>query len=105
MVYELRIYYMHPGKMKNILDRFENVTMALFERHGIKVTDFWVSAQGDEILYYVCEFESAEEKAQKWSTFKDDPEWAAAKAKSEESGPIVSKVESILMENAPFFKK
>lgn len=40
MLYELRIYHIHPGKMQAINDRFSNHTLRIFAKHGIKVIDF-----------------------------------------------------------------
>ena len=41
MIYELRTYQVVPGKMKNLNDRFANITLPLFEKHGMKVIGFW----------------------------------------------------------------
>ncbi|MEC7991131.1 MAG: NIPSNAP family protein, partial [Pseudomonadota bacterium] len=35
LVYELRTYTSHPGKLEALENRFRNHTMALFEKHGI----------------------------------------------------------------------
>jgi len=40
MIYEERIYTIVPGKMQDINNRFANVTMRLFEKHGMKVVGF-----------------------------------------------------------------
>ena len=42
-IYELRTYTSHDGKLENVLNRFENHTMALFEKHGIRNIGYWVS--------------------------------------------------------------
>ena len=34
MIYELRSYRIPEGKMPNILARFKDITMSIFERHG-----------------------------------------------------------------------
>ena len=38
-IYELRTYTSHEGKLESVLNRFENHTMSLFEKHGIKLAD------------------------------------------------------------------
>ena len=103
MIYELRIYHMHPGKMDNICRRFADHTLKIFTKHGVKVTRFWTDAQGLEKLYYLCEFESIEAKESAWKSFREDPEWNEVQSKSEETGPIVEKVDSYVMEDASFF--
>ena len=104
MIYELRIYHMHPGRMQAIVNRFKDGTLGLFPRHGIRVADFWLDAEGREALYYVCEFESLEAKQTAWASFMADPEWIKLKAESEMDGPIVERVESFAMERAFFIK-
>lgn len=103
MIYELRIYHMHPGRLPAICERFGKHTLSIFPKHGITVTDFWVDAQGAERIYYVCEFESVEAQQAAWASFRVSPEWIAAREQSEESGPIVERVESYTMERAGFF--
>ena len=41
MLYELRIYHCMPGKLPAVVARFENATVALFEKHGIQQVGFW----------------------------------------------------------------
>ena len=35
MIYELRRYRVMPGRMPDLLERFDTVTVKLFEKHGI----------------------------------------------------------------------
>ena len=101
MIYELRIYHMHPGRLPNICARFADHTLALFARHGIEVTDFWVDAAGQEKIYYVCAFTDAAAQKAAWSAFRDDSDWISARNESELSGPIVERVESHTMTRIP----
>ena len=105
MIYELRIYHMYEGKMEAICERFKNYTLKYLQKYGIKVTDFWVDADGNNTLYYICEYENKEKMKTAWERFMAAPEWVEAKAKSEEAGPIVSDVQSFIMEKADFFIK
>jgi hypothetical protein len=40
-VYELRIYHTYEGKLDDLLRRFRDHTMQLFEKHGIKNIAYW----------------------------------------------------------------
>ena len=104
MIYELRVYHIHPGQMDAIARRFADHTLLIFPRHGIKVRDFWVDAEGKNTIFYLCEFESLDAKRAAWASFQADPEWIAVKERSESAGPIVVNIESYAMEDAPFFK-
>ena len=41
MIYELRIYSCLPGRLPALLKRFENATLKIWEKHGIKQAGFW----------------------------------------------------------------
>ncbi|WP_135549982.1 NIPSNAP family protein [Paenibacillus cymbidii] len=106
MLYELRIYTMHEGRMEAIQERFTRHTFAIFARLGMKVTDFWIDADGKPKLYYVLAFADREERERQWERFRQDPAWLAAKRHSESEqngGPIVAAYEVIFMNRAPFF--
>jgi hypothetical protein len=105
MLYELRIYYMHPGRLPAINRRFKDNTLELFTRHNIKVCDFFEDADGAEKIYYICAFNDREERDRAFDAFKADPEWQAAyKASHEDGGPIVDRIESFFMNRVPYVK-
>lgn len=98
MLYELRIYHMHPGRLPAIHKRFSEVTLGLFRRHGIHVTDFWTDADGGERIYYVCAFEDRAARDKAFEIFGADPDWQNAyEASHADGGPIVERVENYFM--------
>jgi hypothetical protein len=106
MLYELRIYEVHPGRMQAMHDRFPNFTLRIFSRLDMKVTEFWVDTdEGHNRLYYVMEFASREDRDAKFETFKNDPEWQKVKRETELDGPITEKVESVFLKQAPYFNR
>ena len=77
----------------------------LFKKHGIKVCDFFENADGEETIYYICEFADRPQRDAAFAAFGADPEWKAAYARShEDGGPIVERVESIFMNRVPYIK-
>jgi len=40
MIYELRIYRCVPGRLPALLSRFQNHTLRIWEKHGIKQAGF-----------------------------------------------------------------
>lgn len=103
MLHELRIYHAMPGRLPDLLNRFEKTTVRLFEKHGIKQVGFWTVAIGEsnQDLIYLLAWESMGERDQRWATFQADPEWIEARRKSEENGPLlVSITNSILRPTA-----
>jgi hypothetical protein len=99
MLHELRIYRCMPGRLPDVVRRFETITLALWERHGIRQVGFWTVAIGDnnQDLYYLLEWESLAERESRWGAFAADPEWVKARAASEEAGPIVESIANTIL--------
>jgi hypothetical protein len=105
MISELRIYNIYPEKMKDINDRFANHTLSIFSRLGMNVTGFWQNIDKNKNqIYYLLEFPDMAARHEKFKKFRNDPEWNKVKAESEKDGPIVESVESVFLEQAPYFK-
>src|SRR5476649_1350766 len=77
MIYELRVYRCLPGRLPAMLNRFANVTIKLWEKHGIKQAGFWTTLVGESNseLTYMLAWESLAEREKKWAAFGADPEW------------------------------
>ncbi len=92
MIYELRIYHCLPGRLPALLKRFENATLKIWEKHGIKQAGFWTVAIGgsNHDLYYLLAWDSLADRDKKWAAFAADPEWQKARAESEKDGPILT---------------
>jgi hypothetical protein len=94
-IFELRSYIAAPGKRDALERRFQDHTLSLFEKHGIGVVGFFVSADGDQdALIYLCDYPNREAATASWAAFQADPEWIEAKRQSEVDGPLTSKIES-----------
>ena len=96
-VYELRIYHVAPGKLSDLLSRFREHTIRIFDRHGMKSVAYWTPLDEPEksnTLIYILQHPSREAAAANWKSFQDDPEWKSVKEKSEANGKLVEKVDS-----------
>jgi hypothetical protein len=97
-VFELRTYYSPPGRLDDLHARFRNHTLKLFEKHGMTNVGYWVPIDNpDNKLVYVLAYPSREAREASWKAFFADPDWADVRKKTEANGPIVAKVESILL--------
>ena len=104
-VYELRIYHVAPGKLDELLARFRDHTIAIFARHGMKSVAYWTPVdepQKGNTLIYILQHPSRGAAAANWKSFQDDAEWKSVKAKSEENGTLVEKVDSTFMRLTDF---
>ncbi|MCA8983746.1 MAG: NIPSNAP family protein [Planctomycetaceae bacterium] len=94
-IYELRIYYAHPGKFPELLTRFREHTVKLFEKHGMANVGYFVppGENNDKLVYFLA-YPSRAARDASWQAFLNDPVWKEVYAKSHENGPLVKQVES-----------
>jgi hypothetical protein len=97
MIYELRTYWVAPGKIDPLNQRFRTLTVNVFKRHNMKMVGFWTPSvvtpeSGD--LVYLMAFESEAAMENAWVDFRADPEWVSGKAASEMEGVLVEKITS-----------
>ena len=100
VVYELRIYHAAPGKLAELLARFRDHTIKLFDRHGIKSVAYWTPVeepQKSNTLVYILQHPSREEAAANWKSFQDDSEWKSVRDKSEVNGKLTEKIDSTFL--------
>jgi hypothetical protein len=104
MIYELRVYRCVPGRLPNLLNRFETTTLKLWQKHGIRPAGFFTTLIGEsnQELTYMLAWESLAEREKKWTAFQSDPDWIAARAKSEADGQIVGNIVSQLLTPTAF---
>ena len=104
MIYELRVYHCVPGRLPDLMKRFDTITLPLWEKHGIRQAGFWTTLVGEsnQDLTYFLKWESLAEREQKFGKFGADPEWLAARAKTEENGPIVASITNSFLAPTPF---
>jgi len=96
MIYELRIYKCLPNRLPALLRRFQDHTIDLWKKHGIRQAGFWTTVIGESNneLIYLLAWESMAERETKWLKFQTDSDWLTARANSEKDGPIVANVAS-----------
>ncbi len=99
MIYELRVYECVPGRLPDLLKRFDTITLKIWEKHGIRQAGFWTTLIGEsnQTLHYLLAWESLAEREKKWGAFLADPEWVSARAQTEANGPIVAKVTNSIL--------
>jgi len=99
MIHELRIYHCMPGRLADLNNRFANITLKIWEKHGIRQVGFWTVLIGpsNHVLYYMLEWDSLGERERRWNAFQSDPEWIAARAETEKGGQIVARIENQIL--------
>ena len=104
MIYELRIYTSIPGRLPDLLKRFETITLELWKKHGIRQAGFWTTVIGPSNmdLTYMVEWDSLAERETKWTAFQNDPDWISARNGTEANGPLIANVASSFLQPTAF---
>ena len=107
-VYELRVYHALEGKLDDLLSRFREHTVKLFEKHGIKSVAYWTPTDEPlkgKTLFYILAHPSREAATANWKAFQNDPEWQSVRDKSEANGKLVDKIDSTFLVMTDFSPK
>jgi hypothetical protein len=104
MIYELRVYHCVPGRLPDLIKRFDTITLKLWEKHGIRQAGFWTTLVGEsnQDLTYFLQWESLAEREKKFTAFGADPDWLKARAETEKNGPIVASITNSLLAPTSF---
>lgn len=95
-VYEMRVYRCVPGRLPDLLKRFEAHTLKIWDKHGIRQAGFFTTLIGEsnQELTYFLEWNSLAERDEKWTAFSTDPAWLEVRAETEKNGQIVGNIVS-----------
>ena len=104
MIVELRVYHCLPGRLPALHERFQNVTLPLWEKHGIEPAGFFTTLVGpsNQTLTYLLKWNSLADRETRWNSFMADPEWIAKRAASEADAPIVGHIENSFLSPTPY---
>ncbi|MDH3205430.1 MAG: NIPSNAP family protein [Gemmatimonadota bacterium] len=104
-VFELRTYTAPEGKLDDLLARFRNHTMRIFEKHGMTNVGYWLPQDPElrqNTLVYLLAHPSREAGEQAWRDFGADPEWQQVSEESQRDGRIVSGVVRLWLDPTDF---
>ena len=106
--FELRTYKTTPGNQENLLARFRDHTVKLFEKHGMTNFLYWTPTEkeggADDTLIYILAHQSKEAGLKSFDDFRQDTDWQAVRKASEEKGggSLTVTVESVYMTPTDF---
>ncbi|MCL6261267.1 NIPSNAP family protein [Aquiflexum sp. TKW24L] len=100
--FEMRTYTAHEGKRPDLIKRFQDHTLTLFEKNGIENIAYFIPTdETNNTLTFILAYPDKDSRDVLWNKFANSPEWQAAHKASEANGPLVAKVDQVFMENAP----
>jgi NIPSNAP len=81
--------------MRDLHKRFEDITLKVWKRHGIEALGLWEVAVGtSNELHQLLRWKDMGDREKRWAAFLADPEWVEGFAKSETTGPLVSRMQN-----------
>ncbi|TKT69513.1 NIPSNAP family protein [Aquamicrobium sp. LC103] len=91
MIHEMRIYHAAPKKLGHVVQRFENHTIGIFKRLGIRPVGCWtvVIGEANDQFIYILEWKNLAEREEKMAAFMKDEEWQTVWAETDKDGPLV----------------
>ena len=104
-VFELRTYTAPEGKLDDLLTRFRDHTLRIFEKHGMTNVGYWLPQDPElrqNTLVYLLAHPSREAAEQAWRDFGADPEWRQVSEESQRDGRIVSGVVRMWLDPTDF---
>ena len=104
MIHELRIYHATPGKLPQLLKRFETITLKFWDKYGIRQVGFWTTMIGESNndVYYILEWNDLNERVKNWDAFQSDPDWIKARAETEKDGPLTTHITNLILRPTSF---
>ena len=104
-VSELRTYTAAEGKFDDLLARFRDHTLRIFEKHGMTNVGYWTPQDeplSANTLIYVLAHPSREEAEQSWRDFSSDPEWQSVAEDSQRDGRRIVGLERVFLDPTDF---
>jgi len=93
--YEYRRYETYHSRLEDLKRRFSEDTIPLWKEVGIKPVAFFEPRFGtNNVLHYLLAWESLDEREEIWETFRTNPVWVEKRIRSEETGPLIKKIEN-----------
>lgn len=101
--FELRMYTAEEavegkGGIDDLHQRFRELEIALFEKHGAEVIAAWQRLDNPNTLVWMLAYKDRAHRDQVFSDFAQDPEWIALRAKY----PVPLSIEAYMMSSTDY---
>lgn len=103
MIFDIRTYKFHPGKMQQWLDIYEQYAWPLQQKYLGNCVGFYSTFEGGlHQVVHIWRYESQADREARRTALAKDPGWPVFLEKSTQSGTLISQENSIA-KAAPFF--
>lgn len=94
-----------PGRLRDVVDLFHTVTIPLFKKHGMVISQMGCTSIGDNSyneFVYTMRFSNLAEMELKWGAFIADPLWEPAFASREKNGALYQSIRRRIVDSTLF---
>ncbi len=106
--FDLRVYSVLPGKLDAFRNRWRDVAVPIYERHGLHSVGWWVAekkdADGHDQFICLLAGDSLDSIQKSIGEFHTDPEWQRVEKETEKNGKLRSGVTAHKLIPAEFSK-
>jgi hypothetical protein len=104
MIVDHRTYTLHPGKLKEYVERYEKEGLPVQTRHLGQPVGWYTSTDIGALnqVVHLWAYESLEDRARRRAALAADPEWQALLVKQ---APLIQTQENKILSPAPFMAK
>lgn len=98
-IHELRLYRIEPGRMQDIVGRWQNDLKTLFPRHGIRPIGTWSAFAGAKapLFVYLMRWRNMQQRTKAFADFVADPAWAEARNRTNAGTELVERYEILFL--------
>jgi len=98
-IYELRLYTVAPGRIRDLEARVQNDLCTIFPRHGVRPLGGWsvVAGPATPLYVYLTPFRNMQERNENWGGFYADPAWAECRARTNAGSELVERYEILFL--------
>lgn len=93
--WELRTYTIAPGRREALLERFRDHTDGLLRAHRMTPLAYWSGRDDPDRLVYLIRHDGDPDV--NWRSFRADPRWIDARARSTAQGELTLSIDSELL--------
>ncbi|MDB5850773.1 MAG: hypothetical protein JWP29_4525 [Rhodoferax sp.] len=98
-IHELRLYRIQPGRMGDIVHRWQDDLHSLFPKHGIRPLGTWTAFSGGKapLFVYLMGWRNLQQRTQSFAGFVADPAWAEVRNRTNAGSELVERYEILFL--------
>lgn len=98
-IYELRLYSVEPGRIRDMERRVQQELNTLFPRHGVRPLGAWslVAGPAAPLFVYLTPWRHMQQRTNSWAGFYADPKWAEVRTRTNAGSELVERYDILFL--------